>query len=315
MSTDTACFLGPEGTFTHAGASQLVSDLDLTLEPFSTSASVIEAVDQGVCRYGVIPIENSVEGEVTANLDDIVFRFENIQVLREATVPITFVLAGLPGAVPESIRVVHSHPHALAQCRNVIAAAGWKTDLAASTVAGCEKVQNLKDPAVAAICPPDAARRYGLTVLRARIEDRTDARTRMWLLGSKRDAGPNVSARPTAPAKTTLAFTPRYNGPGVLNHILQALADGGFDLTSLTSRPTKTALGSYTFILTILADIADPDFRNSLMKAADVTASGVKFLGTYPSADEVVQSSPDAVIAAPVGSLRGVDLDVWLSRQ
>lgn len=144
-------------------------------------ADVRTAVLSGAVRFGVLPIENSIHGAVTASLD--AYKAGGLEVVGEVTCPIRLCLLAVPSARPEQIRRVLSHPVALTQCRRFLS--GMPLLEAApfyDTAGAAQEVAGRGEPTVAAVASQRAAVHYGLDVVAAGIEDRADNRTRFMIV-------------------------------------------------------------------------------------------------------------------------------------
>ena len=273
-------YLGPEGTFTETALLQVPGAQDAERVPMPTVGAALDAVRAGEADAAMVPIENSVEGGVTATLDSLATG-RPLVVVREGVVPVTFVLAGRPGVALEDVKRVASHVQGLAQCR------GWvQTHLpeatmipAMSTAAAAE---GLLDPAVqydAALCAPIAARRHGVPVLAEGVGDNPNAVTRFVLVS--RPAPPPA---PSGADKTTIAAYLRDDRPGALLEILEQFAVRGINLTRLESRPTGDELGRYYMSIDAEGHVGDARLAEALQGLHRVCAA-VRFLGCYPRAD------------------------------
>ena len=278
--TSSFAYLGPEGTFTEAALLQ-VPGADAALRvPASTVAAALDAVRSGAVDAAMVPIENSVEGGVSATLDAIAVG-EHLRILREELVPITFVLAAGAEVTRNDVRRIATHGHAWAQCRNWVDAHITDAEYfpSSSTAAAAYGLVQGDGSYDAAICSPLVAERLGLTVLAADIGDVTDAVTRFILVGR-----PEVLPPRTGADKTTLVIPLPEDHPGALMEILDQFAARGVNLSRIESRPTGQFLGDYFFSVDADGHIEDARVADAL-KGLHRISPGLRFLGSYARAD------------------------------
>ena len=291
-------YLGPPGSFTHAAVAELGAGVDAVAG--TEVRSIIAAVEDGSEDYGLVPLENSVEGDVSSTLDELLFATTRCLIRREVVVPVTFVLCGLPAATLDGATEVLSHPHALAQCKDVVRRIGAVARLTTSTSQACVDVLAEGRTDLLALCSPQAAVEHGLTVLAEQVEDRPGAATRMALVGRE-------LAAPTGRDVTLAALTPSGNVTGILAEMLRCFSDRGVALSRISSRPLKGALGVYTFVIAAQGHLADQPLAGALSALADLEV-GIKVLGCYPEAD--------AQAGAPGGAPPGTCLPAdWPERR
>ena len=152
-------YLGPEGTFTHQAARDLASTSD-ELRPLASASAVIQAVESGEVDGGVVAFENSLQGAVPANLDDLLDA-RSCLLAGERVLPVSFSLFRLPGDA-EPLAGVISHPFGLAQCRDFIRANGLATREALSTAAACADLARDREASWGALAPQIAGELAGL---------------------------------------------------------------------------------------------------------------------------------------------------------
>lgn len=273
-------FLGPEGTFTEAALLQVPGADVSTRIPATSVTAALEMVRSGRADAAVVPIENSVEGGVSATLDAI-SAGEPLRIQREILVPITFVLAVRPGLDLAGISTVSTHSHAWAQCREwaEINIPHAEYLPASSTAAAANGLRSAESGYDAAICSPLVAERLGLEVLRADIGDVADAVTRFVLLSR-----PGVLPEPTGADKTTLVIPLPEDHPGALMEILDQFSTRGVNLSRIESRPTGLFLGDYFFSIDADGHILDARMADAL-KGLHRISPNLRFLGSYPRAD------------------------------
>ena len=272
-------YFGPAGTFTHQ-ALRTVTDADAT--PFSTVSGVLDAVRSGEVEAGLVPIENSVEGGVTATLDNLASG-EPLVIVSEVLLGVSFVLAVRPGTRLADVRRVLTHPHAYAQTRDWVARAlpGALVTEGGSTAAAAAEVADPDSKYDAAICARVAAELYGLDCAASDIADNPDAVTRFVLVRR-----PGAIPAPTGADKTTLVCYMFADHSGALLDILEQFAMRGVNLTRIESRPTKKTFGEYCFSIDAEGHVAEPRLRGTL-KGLHRVCRKVTFLGSYPRADHV----------------------------
>jgi prephenate dehydratase len=271
----SVAFLGPAGTFTEEALKTQPDLLDGSVAK-STFSEVIDAVASGETDVGFLPIENSIEGTVSATLDSLVFEAE-LLIQREVVLDIHLNLAAPPGTQLSSIRRVLSFPHASAQCRGFLADRLPGVELVAtnSTAEAARIVGEERRPHMAALAPRLAAELYGLEVLEAAIEDHPDNQTRFVLVA--REGVPGQSGHD----KTSIVCFQREDHPGTLHAILSEFSARSINLSKLESRPTKRGLGNYCFIIDMEGHIADEVVADAL-RVLHTELAALKFLGSYP---------------------------------
>jgi prephenate dehydratase len=269
-------YLGPEGTFSEAA----LRAVDPGAEPVScpTISAALACVRDGAAERAVVPIESSVEGVVTATLDDLATG-DGLVIVSELHVPVAFALLGRPGAVLGDIKKVGGHPQAMPQCRGWLAAnlpdCEW-IPAASNAEAARQTADGHLDAALAGAF---AADRYGLEVLVPDVHDRENAVTRFVVLSPP---GP-LPAR-TGTDRTSLAAFLADDHPGALLEILTEFAVRGLNLTTIQSRPTGDRLGQYYFFIDCEGHVDDARVGEALMGLRRVCAD-VRFLGSYARCD------------------------------
>ena len=276
-------YLGPAGTYTHAalGAGEL--DADTEEVPLTTIHEVVAAVATGQAQRGVVPIENSVEGSVNATLDALAFETGEVRIIGEAVLEIHHCLIGRAGLAIDDVRVVVSHPQALAQCagflRDRVSRAEVRTET--STAQAVRSVLRGSAP-WAALGPRNAAELYGGRVLSADVEDVAGNETRFaWLAHA--DAA-SALAPAEAVSKTAVVFWPRESDhPGWLVDVLGEFSRRGVNLTRIESRPRKVGLGEYVFFVDLAGSIEQPAIAEGLAGVRAHVAQ-LRVLGSFPCA-------------------------------
>ena len=273
----TVAYLGPEGTFTESAARLLVTgsasaEPEVPLAACNDIGEVLRQVQSGAAGRGVVPIENTLEGSVSATLDALAFDTE-LLIQGELELPIALVLAARPGTELAAVRRVSSHPVALAGCRRWLSAHAPDAERVpvTSTARAARDVADETDGA--AIVNPLAAERYGLEILARDIADVAGNSTRFVVVG------PDLPG-PTGWDKTSLVVFIRENRPGALLQLLEIFAERDLNLTKIESRPTKHELGDYCFFLDIEGHLADERVGDALA-AVKRTHRDLKILGSY----------------------------------
>lgn len=271
-------YLGPPGTFTEQALHHQADLADRPLLACDSMVDALFAVHEGTAGLGVLPIENAIEGTVNATIDTLAFDVD-LLIQRELLEPVSLNLLVRPGTSIADIGRIVSIPIAAAQCRTWLREnlPDAPHDTVNSTAEAAAVVARSGDADLAAIANRRAAEVYGLEIAAADIEDHPDNHTRFVLVG--RDAVP----APTGHDKTSIVVYQRADRPGSLLAILQEFAARSINLTLLLSRPTKTALGDYYFVLDLEGHIADEVVADCL-RTLKATQADVKFLGSYPAA-------------------------------
>jgi prephenate dehydratase len=295
-------YLGPEGTFTEAALLALDSSAAGQAMPCVSIQATLDAVRSGAAERAIVPIENSVEGAVTATLDDLASGTDLV-ICAEVPLPVAFALLARPGTELADITTVGGHPQAQAQCRRWLAerlpAASWRP--AASNAEAARQVA--EGQLDAALAGAFAAEMYGLAVLVPHAHDRADAVTRFVVVTLP---GPLPAA--TGSDRTSLVAFLAEDHPGALMEILTEFAVRGINLMRIESRPTGDGLGRYYFFIDCEGHVDDARVGEALMGLRRVCAD-VRFLGSYPRHDggptQIRAGTSDAEFAAAAA---------WLSR-
>jgi prephenate dehydratase len=252
----------PVATFTPPAAPALIECASI--------GEVFELVDRGRVAYGVVPIENALEGSVNETLDAFAFT-SGALIVRELVLDIHHNLIAAPGTGLRDIRSVASHPQALAQCRRWLAR-NLPNAVTIATTSTAEAARDLQ-PGEAAIGTALAAEMFAATVLEEQIEDHFGNQTRFVVMGARMPA-------PTGNDKTSLALFMKEDRPGTLLMILAEFAYAGLNLTKIQSRPTKRALGDYMFWIDVEGHADDLSLKTAL-DSLRLKMREVKVLGSY----------------------------------
>ena len=288
-------YLGPSGTFTESALLSVPGAVGAERIPATSVPNALERLRSGDVDAAMVPIENSVEGGVSATLDAIAAS-EGMRIIREVLVPIRFVLVAARSLALEDIKTVSTHSHAWAQVRQWADATIPTAEYLPGSSTAAAAV-GLLDPSCAydaAICSPALlATHPDLHVLAEDIGDNKNAVTRFVLISSTADI-----PEPTGADKTTLTIplpenregTPE-NRSGALLELLEQFASRGVNLSRIESRPTGRQMGSYMFSVDADGHIYEARMRDAL-RGLHRIAPGIKYLGSYPRADRQPTVAP-----------------------
>jgi prephenate dehydratase len=275
---DRYAYLGPEGTFTEAALEAFDPAALAGALPCASVQATLDAVRSGEADRAIVAIENSVEGAVTATLDELATG-PALAITAEVLLPVAFALLARDGTALADVKTVGGHPQAQPQCRGGLAknlpGTEWRP---ASSNAEAAR-QAAEGQIDAALAGGFAASRYGLAVLASQVSDVPDAVTRFVVVGR---AGPVPAS--TGADRTSLVAFLREDHPGALMELLTEFAVRGVNLTRIESRPTGDGLGKYCFSIDCEGHLDDARVGEALMGLRRVCAD-VRFLGSYPRCD------------------------------
>ncbi len=277
-------YLGPEGTFSEEAAlAQALRD-GADLVPLASIPALVSAVETGLTERAILPIENSLEGTVSATVDLLIHETD-LKICGERALPVRHFLIVAPGTRLETVTSVTSHPQALAQCRRFLERClpGAGQVAALSTAAAVAEVTRAVDPTRAAIGTLRAAEIYGAEVLARDIQDNHNNVTRFVVLARE-------DAPPTGRDKTSFCFSVLKNVPGALHDVLGELATARIQMTKIESRPMKSALGDYYFLVDVEGHRQDPVIADALERIRAKTAM-LKVFGSYPRDESAVNGA------------------------
>lgn len=276
---DRISFLGPEASFTHLAAKRVFPDSALV--PFATIPECIEAVAEGRVEYAVVPIENAIEGSVSLTVDYL-FHEAQLYVTAEVLSPIgQHFLVHPDNASADAFEAIYSHPQALAQSHKFLYYTYKNTPLEqySSTSAAAKMVSELPERPIAAIGNEFSAQKYGLTILHRDIHDFHFNHTRFFVL-SKTNHKLEIAGHENEVKTTLMISPPEDDRSGNLHQILSVFAWRRLNLSKIESRPLKTGLGDYFFIVDVVESENAVMMRGALEELAALGCD-VKTLGSY----------------------------------
>jgi chorismate mutase/prephenate dehydratase len=265
-------YLGPKATFSHLACVQQFGYTPQYV-PVNSIKEVFDEVERGLAEYGVVPVENSIEGAVSYTLD--MFMESDLKISAEIMLEVSENLMNKTGHI-EDVKKVYSHPQPLAQCR------GWlESNLKGVPVAEVSSTTRAaeiaaEDTSVAAIASRLAAEIYGLKIIKERIEDNINNFTRFLVISRK-------SPAKTGRDKTSILFSVK-DAPGALYEMLSPFAANGINLTKIESRPSRKKPWEYHFFVDMEGHYDDEKVK----KAVDELGRHclfIKVLGAYPAAE------------------------------
>lgn len=280
MINSQVAFLGPEASFTHLATQALFPNSPLL--PIRTIPECIEMVSNGQVEIAVVPLENALEGTVPLTIDYL-FHEANVFVIAEILSPIAQNLMVHPNNVErwEEISNIYSHPHALAQCHKYLYYRFGKVPLeqASSTAAAAKYVSEHSEQCIAAIANSSAAEEYGLKIVEQNIHDFHFNHTRFFVLSKMKKSVEEVGHN--GQIKTTVMITlPKDDRSGALHQVLSVFAWRQLNLSKIESRPLKTGLGQYFFIIDVLENEKAPMMKGAMEELLALGCE-VKSLGSY----------------------------------
>jgi prephenate dehydratase len=243
--------------------------------PCASFEDVFAVVEGGDADLAMIPIDNSIAGRVAD-----IHHFlpdSDLHIIGEHFLRIQFALMALPGASLDSIKTVHSHVHALGQCRKVIRQHGLRAVISGDTAGAAREVAEAGDLTQAAISPPLAAETYGLEILQRDVEDEEHNTTRFVVLSRELVQAPVGEG----PVVTSFIFNVR-NLPAALYKALGGFATNGVNMTKLESY----MVGGHFTATQFLAEVDGHPDELPLQRALEELAfftTDVKILGVYPA--------------------------------
>ncbi len=272
--TNRLAYLGPPGSYSEQAAIDYDPDADAV--PLPAIPAVVASVEDGLADEAVVPIENSLEGAVTYTLDLLIHQ-SDLKIKREQVVSIVHCLLADQGTNPADIRVVYSHPQALAQCREYLTRnLPQAAHVASLSTSGAVEDMRRSEAPAAAISSSRAAVLYGAHVVERGIEDLDNNQTRFVVLA--REDHPR-----TGRDKTSVCFDFDSDAPGILYRTLGELAERDINLVKIESRPDRRSLGRYVFLIDMEGHRENATVREAI-EGLKSRASMFKVLGSYPMA-------------------------------
>lgn len=264
----TVACQGVQGAYSGMATEKMFPISDITY--FKTFEGVFNAVDKGLCEFGVLPIENSTAGSVSEVYD--LMKKHEFHIVKSVRVQIDHCLAVKNGASIKDIKKVISHQQALSQCAEYIKKLGVNQESVENTAVGAKLVADGDDLSVAVLCSKECAETYNLKILEPRVQDSEKNYTRFICITKDRRI---YKGADKISVMTSLAHT-----PGALNKILSRFYAFGLNLTKIESRPIEGSDFEFMFYFDFEGDILDPQVRN-LIAELDNGSDKFVLLGSY----------------------------------
>lgn len=270
-------FLGPKGTFSEEAARFFFENQTVNFVPYSSIPNVLDAIDKGKVEFAVVPIENSIEGTVNLAMDWLIHHID-VPIRGELAYPISQHLMAAPGVEMGQVKKVLSHPQAIAQCQLFLREylPDVEIEYTKSTAEAVQIVSMNPQESWAAIGNRISQEIYPVQFLRENIQDQSNNYTRFLLVSSFK-----MEPRPTTREKTTILVTLPSDFPGALHQVLAAFSWRKINLSRIESRPTKTGLGNYHFIIDIEQSM-DEILLPGAFAEMEALGCQVRNLGSYP---------------------------------
>ena len=266
-------YQGEPGANSHIACAENYPDCEPL--PCATFEDAFAALKDGAADLGMIPIENSLAGRV-ADIHNLL-PASNLHIIGETFLPIHFQLLALPGAAISDLRSVHSHVHALGQCRRIIRELGLKAVVAGDTAGSAREVMEAGDKSRASLATSLAGEIYGLKTLRENVEDAAHNTTRFVVLSTQ----PQWAAAGNGPVATTFVFRVR-NVPAALYKALGGFATNGVNMTKLESYMVDGEFTATQFLADVDGHPDDAPLARALEELSFFSRE-VRILGVYPA--------------------------------
>jgi prephenate dehydratase len=280
-------YLGPAGTFSEEAVRAATAGGDgVELVPFPSIFDTVMAVQGATVDRALVPIENSLEGGVSATLDALAHEAREVAIVGETVLAIRNCLIARSALALDAIETIVSHPQPLGQCARFLRAElPQATARATASTADAVREVAVAEAPWAALGPRSAAALYGCRVLREGVDDEPDNATRfVWLARAAPAAATPADAERAGAWKTSVVFAGAGDrAPGWLVRCLSEFAFRGVNLTRIESRPRKGRLGHYLFHVDMQGHAEDPRVAEAIA-ALGAHCEEVRLLGSYPAA-------------------------------
>ena len=260
---------GVEGAYSQLACEKIFRYPSITY--CRTFGNVFSAIENGLCRYGILPIENSLAGSVNSVYDQMIRH--HCYIVRSTRIKIDHTLLALPGTRPDRIREIWSHEQAIQQCSAFLAQhKEWHVNVSSNTAAAARMVRDSGRADYAAISSANCAPLYGLEVLESEIQNNSNNHTRFICISKKPEIWPGAD-------RTSLMLV-LPNRPGSLYQLLSRFNACGINLTKLESRPLPGRDFEFMFYFDLDVSVNSPSLAR-LIEELDVTLDGFTYLGSY----------------------------------
>lgn len=277
QSTITVSFLGPKGTYSHLAAQRFLANdtnsiVNIECHNF---AEVIQKVEQGKARYGILPIENTSSGSINEVYD--LLQHTTVSIIAELALPIEHALLACEESALVDIDTIYSHPQPIQQCSDYIARhPHWQIRYCDSTASAIQQVATLNSTHAAAIGHQQSGDIYQLKVLDSHLANQQQNITRFIVIA----ANP-IEVTENIPAKTTLLIVTKQHA-GALVDALMVLRKHHIIMSKLESRPINGNPWQEMFYIDVQENLSSQAMQAALRELPLLTHY-VKVLGCYPS--------------------------------
>lgn len=275
-------YLGPSGTFTEMAVLGLFKTEER--KPYQTIPKCIDGLAKGEVDFAVVPLENTIEGSVNLTLDYLIHK-RNLPMIGEITIPIEQHLLVHPNNRDrlDEVTEIYSHPHAIAQCHDFIrlSLSNAEIHFTNSTSAAAKLIMENPEKHAVAIANELAANTYKLHIAERNIHDYSNNHTRFVVLAKEASTETLDDSPDKVGDKTTMMVTLPSDYSGALHQVLSAFAWRKLNLSKIESRPMKTGLGNYFFIIDVeqaMDDVLIP----GVIAELEALGCKVRVLGSYP---------------------------------
>lgn len=288
------CYLESDGTLALEAVDKLRTVAPTEVLPMPTVAQVLETIEHTPGSAGLLPIEDSYEGEALSVYDRLVFESQLAFIRDEVVVADSLDAFALSGVASEVAHTAVSSPRGIEHCFRFVQEHGLRVRYADTYAEACRAVAAAGDEGMVAIAPTRVAERYELVTVAVGIEDLPDLKTRFIVVS--REVAP-----PTGDDKTTLVVTPAVDRSGTLVALLEAFGENDVNMVSLLSRPLRASVGTHCFQLTCEGHVTDPPVQATIRRLWEKGAR-VKVLGSFPAwTGDQVMTPFDALPTHSVG--------------
>jgi chorismate mutase/prephenate dehydratase len=298
----TVAIQGIDGSYSSLASRQFFAArgvTDVTFEPAATFADAFDAVQEGRADRGVLPIENTTAGAISEVYD--LLLGTGLHIVGDIRFRVRHCLLGVPGASARGMRKIYAHPQAAAQCSNYLAGlSDCEVVVFGDTAMSGRRIAELGDPTLGAIASEDAARLYGLEILKTGVSNRDENYTRFVVVAREPAELPAG-----VPTKTSIVMAVG-NRPGALMDALGVFTEADINLVKLESRPIPDNPTDELFYLDFDGAVGDPEVA-AMLETLTTSVHFLKVLGSYPSRD--LRPRPDH-IAAETGAAKSRPVDL-----